>query len=70
MSMTIRLNGNTETVEANLTVLGLLTRLGIDPQRRGLALAMNGALVPRRTWSEATIAAGADVEIVQPLQGG
>ena len=31
MSMTIRLNGNTETVEANLTVLGLLTRLGIDP---------------------------------------
>ena len=70
MSVTIRINGKDHTVAADLTVSGVLTGLGIDPQRRGVAVAMNGSLVPRRSWASVRVAAGAEVEVVQPLQGG
>jgi sulfur carrier protein len=69
MSVTIRLNGKEQAVEAG-TVATVLTGLGIDPQRRGVAVAINGALVPRRTWAATPVPAGAEVEVVQPLQGG
>jgi len=69
MSVAIRLNGKDETVEA-ATVLELLTSLGIDPARRGLAVAVNGEVTPRRTWPERLLAPADDVEIVRPLQGG
>ena len=69
MSLAIRLNGQPETVAA-ATVTELLTGLGIDPARRGLAVAVNGAVVSRRDWAERRLAAADDVEIVRPLQGG
>ena len=70
MSITICLNGHEHPLDAGITVAQLLVSLGLDPQRRGLAVAMNGALVPRRAWPETTLTAGAEVEVVQPLQGG
>ena len=69
MSLAIRLNGKPETVAA-ATVTELLAGLGIDPERRGLAVAVNGEVVPRRAWAERCLAAADDVEIVRPLQGG
>ena len=69
MSIAIRLNGKGQTVEA-LTVAELLGALGIDPARRGLAVAINGEVVPRRGWAERALAVADDVEIVRPLQGG
>jgi len=69
-AMTIRLNGKDQTVDAGCTVAGLLTGLGIDPGRRGVAVAVNGALVPRRTWADAVVPEAGEVEVVQPLQGG
>lgn len=69
MSVAIRLNGKDETVEAE-TVLDLLTALAIDPSRRGVAVAINGEVTPRRTWSDHRLAPADDVEIVRPLQGG
>ena len=69
MSVAIRLNGKDETVQA-ATVAELLTGLGVDPERRGLAVAINGDVVPRRAWAERRLAVADDVEIVRPLQGG
>ncbi len=69
MSVAIRLNGKDETVEA-ATVTELLVALGIDPARRGLAVAINGEVVPRRDWAGRALAVADDVEIVRPLQGG
>ena len=69
MSVALRLNGKAETVEA-ATVAELLVALGADLQRRGLAVAINGEVVPRRTWAERLLIAADDVEVVRPLQGG
>ncbi|MEI6985462.1 MAG: sulfur carrier protein ThiS [Rhodospirillaceae bacterium] len=69
MNLGIRLNGKDETVTA-ATVLELLTGLGVDPQRRGLAVAVGGEVVPRRCWTERRLLAGDEVEVVRPLQGG
>ncbi|MEI6556970.1 MAG: sulfur carrier protein ThiS [Rhodospirillaceae bacterium] len=69
MTVAIRLNGKDETVAA-ATVVELLGSLGVDPGRRGLAVAINGAVVPRRDWAGRSLAAADDVEIVRPLQGG
>ena len=69
MSVAIRLNGKDETVDA-ATLAELLTGLGLDPARRGLAVAVNGEVVSRRLWAEHRLAVADDVEIVRPLQGG
>ena len=48
----------------------LLRALGHDPERPGLAVAVNDAVVPRREWPERSIRAGDRVEIVAAVQGG
>ena len=69
MTQTIRLNGTPREVAAT-TVVEMLVELGIDPQRRGLAVALEGTVVPRRAWGETLLVPGADLEIVRPLAGG
>jgi sulfur carrier protein len=67
--MRLRINGVDEEVAAN-TVAQLLAGRGIDPGARFLAVAVNGAVVRRASWEEASLRAGDAVEIVRPLQGG
>lgn len=38
--------------------------------RRGIAVAVNGQVVPRARWEEATFSKGDRVEIVRALPGG
>ena len=65
----LRINGVDEEVAAT-TVAQLLAARGIDPAARFLAVAINGEVVRRASWSEAALIAGDAVEIVRPLQGG
>lgn len=65
----LRVNGEEAEVAA-ATVAELLAARGIDPSARFLAVAINGAVVRRAEWSAARLAAGDQVEIVRPLQGG
>ena len=69
MPARIRVNGVEETLES-ATVVELLRKRGLDPELRGLAVAVNAALVPRRQWDAQHLSAGDEVEIVRPLQGG
>jgi len=65
----LRING----VEAEIavsTIAELLVQRGIDPGAKFLAVAVNGEVVKRTEWPDATLRAGDDVEIVRPLQGG
>jgi sulfur carrier protein len=59
-----------EIAFATGTIEDLLTRLSIDPARRGLAVAVNGEVVRRAGWPSRRLAPGDWVEIVQPLAGG
>ncbi len=48
----------------------LLRELGYDPQGQGVAVAVNGMVVPRRRWQGTSLCQGDQVEIVKPFTGG
>nr|WP_274390049.1 sulfur carrier protein ThiS [Azospirillum doebereinerae] len=52
------------------SVAELLAGRGIAEGARGVAVALNGALLPRRRWTETGLAPGDSLEIVRPIQGG
>lgn len=66
---TISINGESRDVEAG-TIAELLAELGLSPERPGIAVAVEGSLVPRRAWAGRAIAEGASVEIITAVQGG
>jgi sulfur carrier protein len=65
----IRVNGDDEPLAA-ATVAALLEAKAIDPSQRGIAVALNGAVVPRAAWPQTTLNPGDRIEIVRARQGG
>jgi sulfur carrier protein len=65
----IKVNGVTEPLAAP-SVAALLAARGIEAGARGVAVALNGAVVPRANWAETTLAAGDEVEIIKAMSGG
>jgi sulfur carrier protein len=65
---TITVNGRPEPGAA--TVASLLERLGVGVAARGLAVAVDGEVVPRSQWNERQLEAGARVEVLGAIQGG
>jgi sulfur carrier protein len=73
MSMTIRLNGASREVGATTigTLVAELTATGrLDRGGRGIAVARNGAVVPRSRWADTRIAPDDAIELVRATQGG
>jgi sulfur carrier protein len=52
------------------TVAELLGQLGLGLEARGVAVAVDGEVVPRSRWPRQTLADGARVEVVGAIQGG
>lgn len=67
--ITVRLNGSEQDVAA-ATVADLVAELRISGAPRGVAIAVNGAMVPRASWNQRGLAAGDDIEVVRATQGG
>jgi sulfur carrier protein len=65
----IRVNGETEPLAA-ATLAALLADKAVDTEQKGIAVALNGAVVPRAAWPETALKAGDNVEIVRARQGG
>jgi sulfur carrier protein len=68
-TVTIRVNGASETL-AVTTVAALLDEKDIGADARGVAVALNGAVVPRAAWRDTRLSSGDAVEIVRARQGG
>ena len=66
----IYVNGEPTAVPAGATVVDILARLQIDPQRRGIAVAVDAEIVPRGSWDDRRVPDRARVEIVGAIQGG
>ena len=66
---TIRVNGEAEPLAA-ATLSALIAAKAIDVGQRGIAVALNGAVVPRAAWPETALRPGDSVEIVRARQGG
>ena len=64
----ITLNGKPHALDGQTNVTSLLATLSINPKQ--VAVAINGEVVPRSTWADATIAEGDTVEIVRAVGGG
>ncbi|MFZ0608834.1 MAG: sulfur carrier protein ThiS [Xanthobacteraceae bacterium] len=69
LEATIRVNGEAAPLQA-ATLDALLADKAVDTQRRGIAVALNGAVVPRAAWRTTVLKAGDSVEIVRARQGG
>jgi sulfur carrier protein len=65
----LKINGLDEEVAA-ATIAELIAGRGIDPAARFLAVALNGAIVRRSEWPQATLSPGDTIEIVRPFSGG
>lgn len=66
----IYLNGNPHDDGGEQTVAGLLRVLDLEPDARGVAVAVDGEVVPRADWSTVAIPVGAHVEVLTAMQGG
>jgi len=65
----IQVNGRSEPLAA-ATLEALLAEKEVDTGRRGIAVALNGAVVPRAAWADTPLQPGDSVEIVRARQGG
>ena len=52
------------------TIAELLADLGVEDRARGVAVAVDGEVVPRGAWEATAVPEGAAVEIVTAVQGG
>lgn len=66
--MNILLNGEPKEIPANLAVAGLISELGLTPER--LAIEVNRRIIRRADWPSTTLAEGDKVEIVHFVGGG
>ena len=64
----VEVNGEPREVPSGATVLGLLNFVDLAPE--GVAVAVNGRVVPRTEHSKLRVRAGDRVEIVRAVGGG
>lgn len=66
--MTIVVNGSPQTLVGGQTVADLVAGTVASP--RGVAVAVNGEIVPRSTWGGHVLLDGDRVELLSAHQGG
>ena len=52
------------------TIAELLSELGVEDRARGVAVAVNGEIVPRASWPALRVGDGDRVEALTAMQGG
>ncbi len=68
--MKLQINGEPTSLDTDtLTVGELLDHLDVE-QRRGVAVAVNNAVVSKSQWGEHRVEDGDAVEIIRATQGG
>ncbi len=65
----IEVNGETEPLAA-ATLEILLQEKAVDTEQKGIAVALNGTVVPRSAWGATKLRPGDAIEIVRARQGG
>ena len=66
--MTVTVNGARWELLEGTTLADVLARL--DVPGRGVAVALDGAVVPRASWPATALDDGAGVEVLTAVQGG
>ena len=66
----IIVNGAERHVRQGSSLQDLAIALGIAAEPRGVAMALDGLVVPRNRWDATVLAVGARVEVVRAGAGG
>jgi sulfur carrier protein len=64
----LTVNGEYQILDGPASVADLVARLA--GQHRGVAVAVNGDVVPRSAWPDRALADGDAVEVLTAVQGG
>jgi sulfur carrier protein len=67
-SITLQVNGESQTCAANTLLPQLLVQLGMNP--RLVAVEYNGEILHRQFWEQTTVREGDRLEIVTIVGGG
>ena len=68
--MNVVLNGEPRELADGATLNDAIDATGAPDDRRGVAVALDGEVVPRRQWDTTVLPIGARVEVLQAVQGG
>lgn len=66
----ILLNGAESQLRAGETVADVLAGMGLAPDAKGIAVAVDQGVVPRGQWRDYALPADARVEVLTAMQGG
>jgi sulfur carrier protein len=64
----VTLNGEPRELPAGSTVATVVRELGADG--RGVAVALDGKVVPRAEWGSTEVREGQQLEVLRAVQGG
>jgi sulfur carrier protein len=67
--MTVCVNGEHRQLADATTVADVVQSL-VEEAERGVAVALDGDVVPRSEWESTTLRDGAHVEVLRAVQGG
>jgi sulfur carrier protein len=70
MTMRVLVNGEPRELTTGTTVAAVVASIPGTPEGRGVAVALDGEVIPRGRWQETELIDGAHVEIVVAVQGG
>jgi sulfur carrier protein len=68
--MNVVLNGEERELRDGARLADAITAAGAPDDRRGVAVAIDGEVVPRSQWDFRKLADGSRVEVLQAVQGG
>jgi sulfur carrier protein len=68
--MMIELNGVAAELPDGASVAQAVAATRAEAQRRGVAVAVEGEVVPRGEWEATSLREGQAVEVVRAIQGG
>lgn len=68
--MIVQVNGRPEQLPEGATVADAVRVVGLDGERRGVAVAVDGEVVRNSDWEQTPLTERQAVEIVRAVQGG
>ena len=66
----ILLNGEPKTLPEGATAADAVRASGVPREARGVAVALDGEVVPRGEWQSTPLAEGGQVEVLEAVGGG
>jgi sulfur carrier protein len=70
MSVEVQLNGEPRELPDGATVETAMREAGATGNGRGVAVAVDGEVVPRGEWDSTRLREGQQVEVLRAVQGG